>query len=98
MKERTVGIELSLVRVFCSIYEAGSVSRAAALLDLTQPAVSYSLALLRRQLGDPLFMRSRTGMSPTPLADKVYTAFRHGLESIDEGCKPPSTFDPRTLR
>jgi DNA-binding transcriptional LysR family regulator len=96
MSERAVAIELSLVRVFCSIYEAGSVSRAAALLELTQPAVSYSLALLRRQLGDPLFMRNRTGMSPTPLADKVYTAFRHGLETIDQACNTLSTFDPRT--
>jgi DNA-binding transcriptional LysR family regulator len=89
-------MDLSLIRVFCSIYEARSVSRAASMLGLTQPAISYSLSLLRRQLNDPLFVRSRTGMSPTPSADTLYTAFTRGLETIDQACSMLSTFDPRT--
>jgi len=96
MRTYTVGINLSLVRVFCSIYEARSISRAATTLGLTQPAVSYSLSLLRRELGDPLFVRSRTGMLPTPSAESLYTAFNRGLETIDQACSSLSTFDPRT--
>ena len=96
MRTWTVTFNLSLIRVFCSIYEARSISRAATMLGLTQPAVSYSLSLLRRQLGDPLFVRSRTGMSPTPSADGLYTAFNRGLETIDQACSTLSKFDPST--
>jgi DNA-binding transcriptional LysR family regulator len=91
-----MAVDLSLIRVFCAIYEARGVSRAAAALELTQPALSYSLSLLRTQLGDPLFTRNRTGMSPTPFADTLYVAFSRALQTIDEACSTLSTFDSRT--
>ncbi|MEO9713557.1 MAG: LysR family transcriptional regulator, partial [Marinobacter alexandrii] len=39
--------DLGLIKVFLSIYEDGSVSKAAETLNLTQPSVSYSLSRLR---------------------------------------------------
>ena len=41
-------MDLSLARVLCVVYEAGSVSRAADALCLSQPAVSHALGRLRR--------------------------------------------------
>ena len=46
----------------------GSVTRAASALTMTQPAVSNALARLRDALGDPLFVRSGTGIRPTQRA------------------------------
>src|SRR5689334_8949141 len=59
-------MDLSLTRVLCAIYEAGSVSRAADALCLSQPPVSHALGRLRREVADPLFVRTATGVVPTP--------------------------------
>ena len=61
-------LDLNLLRVFDSIAREHSVTVAAARLELTQPAVSNALARLRRELGDPLFVRTSQGMQPTPLS------------------------------
>ena len=59
-------IDLNLLRLFDAIYNAGSVSRAAEALGLTQPAASHGLTRLRLLLGDALFTRSLGGVAPTP--------------------------------
>lgn len=87
-------IDLKLVRTFCAIYEARSVSRAAELLSLTQPAVSHALAQLRHQMGDALFVRARNGVTPTALADRIYRSLGHGLEIIDGAFGAEIAFDP----
>src|SRR3546814_7835269 len=47
-----------------------SVSAAARELDLPQPTASHGLARLRKALGDPLLVRARDGMEPTPRAER----------------------------
>ncbi len=47
-----------ILRTFLVILEESSVSRAADRLDVTQSAVSHTLAKLRALLGDPLFVLS----------------------------------------
>lgn len=61
-------IELQLVQVFHTVISERSVSRAALKLGSTQPAVSAQLRRLRTLVGDPLLVRSGSGMAPTPLA------------------------------
>ncbi|SDI96654.1 DNA-binding transcriptional regulator, LysR family [Actinokineospora alba] len=68
---------LDLLSTFLEIYRAGSLSAAAERLGLTQPAVSGQLARLERQLGEPLFIRSRQGVTPTQHAAAL--AARVGL-------------------
>ena len=58
----------NILRTFLIILEESSVSRAAVRLNVTQSAVSYSLARLRSVLGDPLFVRSGHGLTPTEAA------------------------------
>jgi DNA-binding transcriptional LysR family regulator len=60
--------ELHLVRVFHTVISESSVSRAALRLASTQPAVSAQLKRLRELIGDPLLVRSGTGMVPTEVA------------------------------
>lgn len=49
-----------------TVVEHGSLSAAARVLALTQPAVSRQIALLEAQLGTALVTRSRKGVEPTP--------------------------------
>lgn len=88
-------IDLNLVRVFVTIFETGSVSGAAERLHVTQPSVSYALARLRDQLGDPLFKRSRDGMQPTVLASQLYGSFRSSLSDIERAVALTRRFEPQ---
>lgn len=87
-------IDLNLVRVFVTIYETGSVSGAAERLHVTQPSVSYALARLRDQWGDPLFKRTRDGMQPTALASQLYSSFRPSLTEIERAAALTRKFEP----
>ncbi|MEP7282648.1 MAG: LysR family transcriptional regulator, partial [Rubrivivax sp.] len=42
----------------------GSLTRAADVLSMTQPAASHALKRLHAWVGEPLFQRSATGMRP----------------------------------
>ncbi len=59
---------LPLLLTFKAIIDEGSLVGAAQSLDVTQSAVSKHLAQLREWLGDPLFVRTSSGMLPTPRA------------------------------
>lgn len=83
-----------LLWVFDEIYKTRSVSRAADALGLGQPAVSISLAKLREHFGDPLFVRTSTGMDPTPLADELVRPIRAALDALEEALGHRSVFDP----
>ncbi|NBH09128.1 LysR family transcriptional regulator, partial [Amycolatopsis sp. SID8362] len=72
---------LDLLSTFLAVYRRGSLSAAAAELGLTQPAVTGQLSRLEKELGEPLFTRSRHGAAPTGRA--VELAARIGTR-IDE--------------
>ena len=57
-----------LLRTFLMILEESSVSVAAERLGVTQSTVSHALNRLRAILGDPLFVRSGQGLTPTETA------------------------------
>ena len=61
--------DLNLLPVFLALMEERNVTRAAERLGITQPALSNALARLRTVLRDPLFVRARYGMQPTPQAE-----------------------------
>ena len=50
-----------------AVVQAGGVTEGAAMLGLSQPAVSRTLAMLERRLGEPLFVKGRRPLQPTPL-------------------------------
>ncbi|WP_159311559.1 LysR family transcriptional regulator, partial [Raoultella terrigena] len=61
-------LDLNLLRVFDEIMAERNLTRAAAKLAITQPAVSNALRRLREVLGDDLVVRSGQGVEPTPRA------------------------------
>lgn len=75
-------IDLNLLRVFDAVYRARNVSRAAELLDLTQPAASHALTRLRLLIKDPLFVRAAGGVQPTPKADRLALAVQSALGTL----------------
>lgn len=64
-------IDLNLFRLFEVIYRERNLTRAAAVLNLSQSAVSHALNRLREQLDDQLFVREGRGVVPTPLAKQL---------------------------
>lgn len=92
---KTPALDLNLLRVFVAIYEARSLTGAARVMYVTQPAISQSLARLRRDLADELFFREARRMMPTPFAEELYPSIRSALERID-GAVATRGFDPRT--
>ena len=92
------GFDLNLLRLLVALADAGSVSRAARRLGVTQPGLSTALARARRQLGDELFVRTPAGMQPTARARRAIEAARSVLETVREGILEQPDFDPRQWR
>ncbi|WP_042377555.1 LysR family transcriptional regulator [Streptacidiphilus melanogenes] len=57
---------LTQLRAFVAVARLGSVKAAAVSLRVSEPAVSGAVAALRRELGDPLFVRAAGGIALTP--------------------------------
>lgn len=91
-------IDLNLLRLFDAVHRARSVSRAAELLALTQPAASQGLTRLRALLHDPLFMRRAGGVQPTPKADRLAEPVRRALALLEQALGDSAGFDPATSR
>ena len=82
-----------LIRLFLTVYECLSITRAAELLDTTQSNVSHNLDRLRLILNDPLFIRAGRGMSATEGADKLAPAMRQLLSDMSQLVEP-ETYQP----
>jgi DNA-binding transcriptional LysR family regulator len=89
-------LDLNLLRTFVSIYETHSLTQSARVLSVTQPSVSHALSRLRRQLGDPLFVRGPQGMQPTLKAAELFSIFRKSLNEIDLAVEDVQVFAPET--
>ena len=85
----------NILRTFLVILEESSVSRAAVRLNVTQSAVSYSLARLRSVFGDPLFVRSGQGLTPTEAALSLKEPIQKILDGLSS-LTDQRPFDPRT--
>ncbi|MET8558371.1 LysR family transcriptional regulator [Streptomyces sp. NPDC004959] len=93
-------MDLALLRTFVAVHRAGSFTRAAALLGLSQPAVTSQIRALERQVGRPLFLRQARGVTPTSLGEELaHKAAPHldALLEIAEGGVAASGSRARTL-
>lgn len=83
-----------LLQLFELLYTTRSVTRAASQLGLAQPTVSIWLRQLREHFRDPLFVRTPSGMQPTPGADALIGQTRQVLESLRRLSAWESAFEP----
>ncbi|HZF89822.1 LysR family transcriptional regulator [Streptomyces sp.] len=77
-------MDLALLRTFVTVHRAGSFTRAAALLGLSQPAVTSQIRALERQLGRPLFLRQARGVTPTTIGDELAHKAAPHLDALVE--------------
>ncbi|WP_411087149.1 LysR family transcriptional regulator [Streptomyces sp. 061-3] len=77
-------MDLALLRTFVTVHRAGSFTRAAALLGLSQPAVTSQIRTLERQLGRPLFLRRARGVTPTTMGDELAHRAAPHLDALVE--------------
>jgi DNA-binding transcriptional LysR family regulator len=76
-------VNLEWYRSFVAIYRSGTVSGAAQVLHLTQPAVSQHLAALESALGQQLFQRLPRKMLPTVEGKSLYTQVVASIEKLE---------------
>jgi DNA-binding transcriptional LysR family regulator len=91
-------LDLRDLFVFSALLSRRSVTKAAVALKLPQPTVSRSLAKLREQFGDPLFVRTKSGMEPTPVATTAADAIAEIVRVYEERLFNPGSFDPARSR
>ena len=74
---------LVYLRTFLDAYRAGSLTKAAHRLGITQPAASAHLATLEAVLGKPLFKRQPRGVAPTLAADDLARSIAAQLDGLE---------------
>ena len=89
-------IDLHLIRVLHTVLTERSVSRAAIRLGMHQPAVSAALKRLRDLAGDPLLVRSGSGMVPTDAALRMIEPSASILRAAEVLFTDVRGFDPQT--
>lgn len=76
-------MRLRHIEVFHAVYTAGSITRAAEILNCSQPAVSKVLAHAEQQLGYALFERVRGKLVPTPEANRLFANVAEVTKSLE---------------
>jgi DNA-binding transcriptional LysR family regulator len=87
-------LDLGMLRTFDALMRERSVSRAAARLFLSQPAVSASLNRLREAFGDPLFTRTPHGVEPTARAHALAPQVAKVLVDVSALLDAEQPFEP----
>ncbi|MFE2211099.1 nitrogen assimilation transcriptional regulator NAC [Streptomyces canus] len=68
---------------FIKIVDAGSITRAADILHIAQPALSQQLSALEAQFGQQLLIRSKRGVAPTEAGRALYRHAQLILRQVD---------------
>jgi DNA-binding transcriptional LysR family regulator len=90
-------IDLNLLNAFDALVAERSVSRAAARIGLSQPAMSNALSRLRALFGDELFVRAPQEMRPTPRALELAGPIGEALQNLRSAlARPKQDFAPET--
>lgn len=94
LSQRLSRVNLNLLVAFHALYQERHLTRAAARISLSQPAMSHALKKLRGQFDDELFIKTSEGMQPSPLASRLYLRIETGLLQLDEAIASSHSFHP----
>jgi DNA-binding transcriptional LysR family regulator len=88
------GLDLNLLVALRALLAERHVTRAAARVGLSQPAMSHALARLRELLGDALLVRTPSGMQPTARAEAMAGPLERALDDVARLLASPEAFEP----
>ena len=89
-------VDLNLLTVFDAVIREGNLTRAAANVGMSQPAMSDAVARLRHLLKDDLFIRTGHGVRPTPRAREYAAPIRRILDLVMMTLSEAQSFDHLT--
>jgi DNA-binding transcriptional LysR family regulator len=92
-----MGLELRHVRAFLAIAEEPSITRAAARLHITQPALSRTLRRLEEEIGAVLVERSTRSLRLTPTGEAFRDRCRAVLAAVDDALAVSGPLRPLRL-
>ncbi len=87
-------LDLNLLVTLEALLTERNVTRAAARLNLSQPAVSAQLSRLRDVFDDPLLLPAQRGMTPTAKALEILDPLRSALDQVRGAVTSHLDFDP----
>jgi len=87
-------LNLSPMRLLDALARSGNLSEAAQEIGISQSAASHALSRLRKELKDPLFVRTSDGMRPTPYGLRLASSVRDALQVLHSGLDKCPEFDP----
>ena len=94
MQDPLSRIDLNLLVALQVLMQEKNVTRSAARLFVTQPAMSKTLNRLRNLLDDELFVRSSHGLTPTPKTLELEKPVNNILNQLTELMVSTQEFDP----
>lgn len=89
--------DLNLLIAFDALLEEGSAVAAARRLNMSAPAMSRTLARVRKAFGDPVLVRSGRGLTPTPRALALRDRVRNLVEQAHQVFTTGQEIDLRGL-
>lgn len=90
-------LDLNLLLVLHALLQECNVTRTGERIGLSQSATSHALGRLREVFNDPLLVRSKKGMVPTPRAQELLEPLQKILLDIEQLIKP-TIFEPKTAQ
>jgi DNA-binding transcriptional LysR family regulator len=81
-RERGTGMDFKRLRTFVTVAEHGTVSKAAEMLNITQPALSRQIGGLEHEFGFELFERSGRRLVLTPRGEQLLSDCRSILACV----------------
>ncbi|MGL6261498.1 LysR family transcriptional regulator [Vibrio sp. WXL103] len=87
-------MDINQLRLLVVLERERNLSRAAKKLFMSQSAASHVLSKLRARFDNPLFIKTKTGMEPTPLVQALLPDIEKGLNSIDMAFNRMKPFNP----
>ena len=87
-------VDLNLLKAFDALTSERAVTRAAARIGLSQPAMSHALSRLRSLFNDDLFVRAPTGLEPTARAREIAPLVAAAIEHVEAALNLGIGFEP----
>ncbi|HLK48348.1 MAG TPA: LysR family transcriptional regulator [Bryobacteraceae bacterium] len=89
-------VDLKLLTIVAELFRTRSVSQTAENLALSQSTVSMHLATLRKHFNDPLFVKTSSGMEPTPHMAELLEPIQKSKEILESILEHHVVFNPAT--